>query len=92
MEKFRLSVSVTGVKKKCRKPDRHLFNMGYMEYNPNMTDEQKQEVVQKAKDLLAVNMKSFLNGFTVNLNHVTLRDELEMWEPFAETNLKIKVG
>jgi hypothetical protein len=92
MEKFKVSVFVTGVKKKGRKADKHLFNVGYVEYKENMTDEEKAKLIEVARGVVETNMKSFLNGFTVNLNHVTLYDGGEIWEPFSDKNLKIKVG
>jgi hypothetical protein len=89
MEKFKVGVSVTGLKKRDRKSKHHFFNMGYITYNPNMTEEEKQEIISRAKSMVETNMKTH-TGFSVSLDHVTIENDMETWMPFSDKNLKIK--
>jgi len=68
---FRMSVFVVGVKKRCRKVDRHHLNMGYLPYNDGVFD--RCEVEQKARDMVDTNMKS-ANKIQVRLTKVEFKE------------------
>jgi len=74
MEKtmFRISVFVIGVKRRCRKVDRHHLSGGYMPYNDGVFD--RCEVEQKARDMVDTNMKS-ANKIQVRLTKVEFKEE-----------------
>jgi hypothetical protein len=69
---FRMSVFVVGVKKRCRKVDRHHLNGGYMPYNDGVFD--RCEVEQKARDMVDTNMKS-ANKIHVKLTKVEFKED-----------------
>ena len=56
MEQFyKLSVSVTGIKKRCRKTEFHLLQGGYIPYNDGTFDREAIEAI--AKGLIETNIK-----------------------------------
>jgi hypothetical protein len=67
--KFRVSVFVTGVKKRCRKVDTHTLSLGYIDYNDGIFD--KSDLENKARALLQENMKSVVT-VAVNLTRVEI--------------------
>ena len=58
---FEISVYVFGVKRKCRKADRHSFKLGSIDYNEGAFSQD--EIEQKARDIVATNMKEVQSQF-----------------------------
>lgn len=56
--KYSLSVHVYGVKKRCRKADRHLLDLGYTDYKEELSQEEINALLSKAKASIDVNMKT----------------------------------
>lgn len=92
-ELFKVTVHVVGVKKRCRKSDRHIFNLGYIPYNDGVFDQEDLE--RKAEALLEENMKSISEVPSVDLNHVKISGECgfrsEEWRPFSDKNKSFKL-
>lgn len=63
--KFSITVYVHGIKKKCRKSERHSFKLGYIDYNGGSFD--KGEVSQRARDIVATNMKTVCSPISVQM-------------------------
>lgn len=79
MEQFyKLSVSVIGIKKRCRKSEFHLLHGGYIPYNEGIIDREAIETV--AKGLIETNMKQVGKETFVILNHVKVADGIQTWE------------
>ena len=90
MEQFyKLSVSVTGIKKRCRKSEFHLLQGGYIPYNEGTIDREAIEAV--AKGLIETNMKQVGKETFVILNHVKVADGIQTWELFGKTNMRWKI-
>lgn len=88
-ELFKLSVSLIGVKKRCRKSERHLLSGGYMPYNDGNYDQN--EVETMAKKLISDNMKQVDSKIIVNLNHIKQGDFVQTWEPFSKKNVAFEL-
>ena len=58
---FEISVYVFGVKRKCRKADRHSFKLGSIDWNEGAFSQD--EIEQKARDIVATNMKEVQGQF-----------------------------
>ncbi len=90
MEQFyKLSVSVTGIKKRCRKTEFHLLQGGYIPYNDGTFDREAIEVI--AKGLIETNIKKVEKEIFVILNHVKVTDGIQTWEMFGKTNERWKI-
>jgi len=101
-EFFRISLFTTGVKKRCRKVDRHLLNMGYSEYKETLSDEDRASLEEAARNLVGRAMRSlYTNDAHISLDRVTRTAEYcdtlkrtwhnEKWEPFSELNQKVEI-
>ena len=100
-EFYKVSLFATGIKKRCRKVDRHLIDMGYTEFKTALTDEDKASLKKAAQTTIGVTMKSLYNDQAyLALNRVTRQanhDEklgtwyMESWQPFHELNQRIEV-
>jgi len=86
---FRVGISVTGVKKRCRKADHHYFQAGYIPYNEGIFNQS--EVENLAKGLVETNMKQVNGKIFIILNHVKVADGIETWEMFGKTNVKFEL-
>lgn len=87
MEQFyKLSVSVTGIKKRCRKSEFHLLKGGYIDYNEGTFDHEAIEAV--ARGLVETNMKKVNGKIVISLDHIKQDDHFERWEPFSDKNVK----
>ena len=91
MEKFKITVYTTGLKKRDRKTKRHFFNAGYVDYNPNMSEAELNEIKAKAVGLIETNMKSFV-GVEVSLDLVEINGHIETWMPFSAKNITLRVA
>ena len=92
MEKdlFKITVHVCGVKKRCRKVERHYFSAGYIPYNGGNFNQE--EVEQLAQGVIESNMKQLRSAVQVSLNHIKRSDNeggftIESWEMFGKTNV-----
>jgi hypothetical protein len=90
---YKIGISVTGVKKRCRKSDRHYLPMGYIPYNEGQIDQA--EIEARAKDFVAENMKSVVGNFKVCLNFIERKKDdygtIETWEMFGNENKSFTV-
>lgn len=86
--KFKIAIEVIGIKKRCRKSERHMFQLGYVPYNngsycPDILKEQ-------IKGFLDSNMKEVSSAVRVHLDHVIITQEgyftSTKWEPFSDKN------
>jgi KaiC/GvpD/RAD55 family RecA-like ATPase len=83
-ELFKISVSVTGIKKRCRKTEFHLLQGGYIPYNEGTFAREAVEAV--ARGLIETNMKEVNGKIVINLTHIKQDDHFERWEPFSIKN------
>jgi hypothetical protein len=87
MEQFyKLSVLVTGIKKRCRKTEFHLLQGGYIPYNDGTFDREAIEAI--AKGLIETNMKQVNGKIIISLDHIKQGDFTQVWEPFSDKNVK----
>lgn len=93
-ELFKIGVNVTGVKKRCRKVERHFLSLGYIPYNDGNFDQN--ELESKARAFVSENMKSVVGKFEVVLNQVTrTKDDfgvIEKWQMFSDKNKRFVVN
>lgn len=88
-ELFKLTVSVKGVKKRCRNSDHHLLQGGYMPYNDGVFDQAKIEDV--VKGLIETNMKRVDGRIFIHLDHIKQGDFMQTWEPFSDKNVRFEL-
>lgn len=86
--KFKLSIQVIGIKRRCRKSERHFFQLGHVAYNngkycPDILKDQ-------IRGFLDTNMKEVHSIVRVSLDHIVIRDErgftVTEWQPFSDKN------
>lgn len=53
---FEISVYVYGVKKRCRKAEKHSLKLGSIDWNEGAFN--REEIEQKARDIIATNIKT----------------------------------
>jgi len=90
---FKISINVVGIKKRCRKVERHFLRAGYVPYNDGEFN--KEELEQKVKDVVSSNMKTVTSDIIISLDFVELSVERgyssELWQPFSKLNKSWKV-
>ena len=88
VEKFKLSIQLIGIKRRCRKSERHFFHFGHRPYNNGNYDQK--EIEQFVSDWIATNMKEVRSQVRVSLDHVIIKNEgtftVTQWEPFSKLN------
>ena len=88
VEKFQLSIQLIGIKRRCRKSERHFFHFGHRPYNNGNYDQK--EIEQFVSDWIATNMKEVRSQVRVSLDHVIIKNEerftVTQWEPFSKLN------
>lgn len=90
MEQFyKLGVAVSGVKKRCRKSERHFISGGYLPYNDGTFNQE--EVESLARGILETSMKRIDGKVKVVLNHVKVADGIQTWEMFGKTNVQFEL-
>jgi hypothetical protein len=90
MEQFyKLGVAVNGIKKRCRKSERHFISGGYLPYNDGTFNQE--EVENLARGILESNMKRIDGKVKVVLNHVKRDGGIETWEMFGKTNVQFEL-
>ena len=87
---YALSISVRGVKKRCRKSDLHHFHVGAVSL-----DFDRKELESKVYDLIFLNMKSISSMIYVTLNYTVEKKERDItcrqFEPFSDKNIKFQL-
>lgn len=90
---YRISVSCVGVKKRCRKTERHLLYLGYIPYNDGNVN--KEELLDKARSFIAENMKSVVGVPSVNLSFTERKKDdygtVETFQLFDSRNVSYKI-
>lgn len=93
IERFKISIQVIGIKKRCRKNERHMFQLGSIEYNRG--EYNKESVISLVRDFVNVNMKEFNSTVRIHLNHVKQSNERgftsTLWEPFSDKNIRFDI-
>lgn len=91
---FKISIQVIGIKKRCRKSERHFFQLGHMPYNDGQYN--KEEVSDRVKAFLDTNMKSINSLTRVSLDHTVItKDEFctqTTWQPFSDKNVRFDLN
>jgi hypothetical protein len=85
-ELFQISISLYGVKKRCRKSEFHALKAGYIDYNEGTFDREAIESV--ARGLIETNMKQVNGKIIISLDHIKQGDFTQVWEPFSDKNVK----
>jgi hypothetical protein len=80
---FEVGVSVIGVKRRCRKSERHFFTVTRIPYDENATLEQVEEIV---KSFLSTNMKTIENKPRVKFSRVEIGEHFRTMELFDRRN------
>jgi hypothetical protein len=88
-ELFKLSISVIGIKKRCRKVEKHFFDAGYIPYSEEILNQD--ELIDKARNLVNTNMKTVQGVPVLRLNHVTESEGIIQWEMFSAKHKEIKI-
>ena len=70
---FKVSIIVTGVKKRCRKTEQHFLSLGYIDYNDGAFNQD--ELTEKVKNYLSDNMREIKSIPRVNLYYVERRKD-----------------
>lgn len=93
VERFKISIQVIGIKKRCRKNERHMFQLGSIEYNGG--EYNKEGVISLVRDFVDVNMKEINSIVRIRLDHVKQSNERgftsTLWEPFSEKNVRFDI-
>lgn len=82
--KFKVSIILTGIRKKQRKEKRHCLPIGYVEWNNGLYDENS--ISDKVKTFIQENMKTVNSEIKVHLDMITITDIFEQWLPFSSDN------
>jgi hypothetical protein len=92
-ELFKVSIIATGVKKRCRKVERHHLSMGYIPYNNGTFDQA--ELENRARDFVSENMKSVVGKPEVSLNFIIREKDnfgtIEKWEMFSDKHKRFVI-
>jgi len=100
---YMVQVFATGVKKKCRKVQRHMLPMGYTSYKQNLSESDREGLKKAAKLTIGAAMRSiyddnrncYISLIRVTRTKVFYKNEpayfSESWEPFHELNQGFKI-
>jgi hypothetical protein len=93
-EKFKISIQICAIKKKCRKIERHFFSLSYVDYNNGNYDQNA--IRQLVIDFVAGNIKTVCSHCVVSLDHVVQsfngRFNCETWLPFSDKNIRFEIA
>jgi hypothetical protein len=93
-EKFKISIRICGIKKRCRKIEQHFFTISSIDYNNGIYDQDA--IRQLVIDYVAINVKTVCSHCIVNLDHVEQsfngRFNCEQWQPFSDKNRKFEIA
>lgn len=91
---FKISVQVIGIKKRCRKSERHFFQVSSIPYNDGEFD--KAQISDLVKTFLTDNMKAIHSVARIHLDHtIVTKEEVftqTLWEPFSSKNVKFDLN
>lgn len=83
---FEISVYVYGIKKRCRKAEKHSLKLGSIEYNDGAFN--REEIEQKARDIVATNIKTVMGDkIQVQLLRVEIGDHFKTFEMFDKRHV-----
>lgn len=89
-KQFRVSIHVTGVKKRCRKADRHVELLGYEPLSVSYD-----KVREDALAWIKANMRAYQPGAYVKLNLIEFSNDsgvgIETWLPFGPGHVRLEV-
>jgi hypothetical protein len=85
-----VNVFVTGVKKKARKMDRHMFRVTTIPYTPDISDEEKQRLMTIAKGLVETNMRVVKEFSLEFIFTEDIGDDLVRINFFSDKNIRIE--
>jgi len=92
IEKFRISIQLIGIKKRCRKSERHFFHFGHIPYLNGKVQFRKEQIINQVRDWIDTNMKEVHSQVRVNLDHVIISNQggftTTQWEPFSKLNTR----
>ena len=88
-EFFKVKIIVPGIKKRCRKAEKHLLKAGYLPYNGGIFNQD--EIEQVARGLIETNIKQVMGKIFVSLDYVTRDEHFERWEPFSDKNIRFEL-
>ena len=92
-ERFKISIQVIGIKKRCRKCEPHFFQVSSIAYNDGSFD--KELVNQLVRDFVSVNMKQTVSVIRICLDHVKVNSARgftsTLWEPFSDKNVRYDI-
>lgn len=87
---FEINVYVFGVKRKCRKSERHSFKLGSIDYNEGAFNQD--DITQRAYDIVATNMKQVEgSNITVQMLRVEIGDHFKTFEMFDKRHVNFLV-
>ena len=87
---FEIRVYVFGVKRKCRKSEKHSFKLGSIDYNDGVFNHD--DIEQRARDIVATNMKAVEGQFiTVQMLRVEIGDMFKTFEMFDKRHVNFQV-
>jgi hypothetical protein len=87
--KFDIKVYVHGVKKRCRKSDRHSLSLGSIDYNEGNFN--KEEIIEKARAIVAENMKTVESPLQIQMLRVEYGEHFRSMEMFDKRHVHFKV-
>ena len=92
-EFFKISFQVRGIKKRCRKSDRHFIQLGSIPYNNG--EYNKEDIISKVRDSIATNIKEVHSIVRIHLDHVIITHDMgftsTQWEPFSKKNIIFEI-
>jgi hypothetical protein len=93
-EKFKISIRICGIKKRCRKIEQQFFTVSYVDYNNGNYDQDA--IRQLVIDFVATNVKSVCSHCIVSLDHVVQsfngRFNCETWLPFSDKHKRFDIA
>jgi len=93
-EKFKISIQICGIKKRCRKNDRHFFSISYVDYNNGAYNQDA--IRELVLSFVNTNLKLVTSHCVVSLDHVEQsfngRFNCEKWLPFSDKNKRFEIA
>lgn len=83
---YKLSYNLLGIKKRCRKSERHFFHLGKVDL-----DYDHNEIINKVRSHIETNIKEVNSLIDIHLDFITSTNDgfFEQWMPFSDKNIKI---
>lgn len=93
-EKFKISIRICGIKKRCRKIEQHFFTISSVNYNNGSFD---QDAIRSLViDFVGSNVKTVCSHCIVSLDHVEQsfngRFNCEKWQPLSDKNKRFEIA